>query len=48
MALDADNAVAALYGVQEIPAVFLIDKQGLIRYQHYLLPSLATIRKAMK
>lgn len=48
MALDADNAVADLYGVNEIPAVYLIDKQGLIRYRHYLLPSLVQIRQAMK
>jgi peroxiredoxin len=48
VALDADNAVADQYGVEQIPAVFLIDKRGVVRYQSYLLPDLARIRQVMK
>lgn len=45
--IDPDNRVAGIYGVELIPAVYLIDKRGILRYQGHKLPSLPEIGRAM-
>lgn len=35
---DADNTVSRLYGISGVPASFIIDRQGIIRYRGYQLP----------
>lgn len=45
---DPEGEVAALYDIDQTPTVFLIDKRGVIRYQHFLLPSWRQIEQVMK
>lgn len=45
--LDPEGEVAAQYGVRGIPSVFLIDREGVVRFQGYQLPSQEEIAKVL-
>jgi peroxiredoxin len=45
---DPGGEVATRYGITQTPTVLLIDKRGVVRYHHFLLPSWRQIEQVMK
>jgi peroxiredoxin len=45
---DPGGEVARRYGITQTPTVLLIDKRGVVRYHHFLLPSWRQIEQVMK
>jgi peroxiredoxin len=46
--LDAEGVVAGEFGVTATPAVFLVDRAGLVRYRGYTLPTKAQLQRVLK
>lgn len=45
---DPGGEVARLYAITQTPTVLLIDKRGVVRYHHFLLPSWRQIEQVIK